>query len=164
MMAAGEENVVLMSFLKICDAVRRLGVRTNADTPADAAKARAFGAEGIGLCRTEHMFYGKGSDEPLFVLRKMIMSKSEQERKRAVDELFPHVKTAIKGTWKRWTGCRWSCGCSTRRHEFVPEGGRAARLAAPWHRMDEAEQAGGCPPRSNPMMGHRGVRLGVPTQ
>jgi len=59
MMAAGEENVVLMDFLKICDAVRRLGVRTNAETPADAARARAFGAEGIGLFRTEHMFYGR---------------------------------------------------------------------------------------------------------
>jgi pyruvate,orthophosphate dikinase len=60
------ENPDLIKFLKICDSVRRLGVRTNADTPADAKRARQFGAEGIGLFRTEHMFYGEGSDAPLF--------------------------------------------------------------------------------------------------
>ncbi|HQQ06564.1 MAG TPA: pyruvate, phosphate dikinase, partial [Candidatus Omnitrophota bacterium] len=59
MMDAGEENKVLMEFLKMCDGIRRLGIRTNADTPDDAQKARSFGAEGIGLFRTEHMFYGK---------------------------------------------------------------------------------------------------------
>ena len=123
MMAAGEENVVLMSFLKICDAVRRLGVRTNADTPADAAKARAFGAEGIGLFRTEHMFYGKGSDEPLFVLRKMIMSHSLEERKRAVDELFPYVKRDIKGPLEVMDGLPVVVRLlDPPLHEFVPEG------------------------------------------
>ena len=59
---------------------RILGVRTNADTPADAKIARAFGAEGIGLFRTEHMFYGVGSEKPLFLLRKMILSSTEAER------------------------------------------------------------------------------------
>ncbi len=122
MMAAGTENKVLMDFLKICDAVRRLGVRTNADTPADAAKARAFGAEGIGLFRTEHMFYGKGSDEPLFILRKMIMSKSEEERKKAVDELFPHVKADIKGTMEAMDGLPVVVRLlDPPLHEFVPE-------------------------------------------
>jgi pyruvate,orthophosphate dikinase len=164
MMAAGEENVVLMSFLKICDAVRRLGVRTNADTPADAAKARAFGAEGIGLFRTEHMFYGKGSDEPLFILRKMIMSKSEQERKRAVDELFPHVKAAIKGTMEAMDGLPVVVRLlDPPLHEFVPEGEekRQALANSLGIGMDELSKRADALHESNPMMGHRGVRLGV---
>ena len=93
-----------MNFLKICDSIKRLGIRTNADTPEDAQKARQFGAEGIGLFRTEHMFYGKGSDEPLFILRKMIISKTEEERKKALDELFPYVKKDIKGTLEAMDG------------------------------------------------------------
>ncbi len=164
MMAAGEENVVLMSFLKICDAVRRLGVRTNADTPADAAKARAFGAEGIGLFRTEHMFYGKGSDEPLFVLRKMIMSKSEEERKRAVNELFPHVKAAIKGTMEAMDGLPVVVRLlDPPLHEFVPEGEekRQALANSLGINMEELVKRADALHESNPMMGHRGVRLGV---
>ncbi len=164
MMAAGEENVVLMDFLKICDTVRRLGVRTNADTPADAAKARAFGAEGIGLFRTEHMFYGKGSDEPLFVLRKMIMSKSEEERKRAVDELFPHVKAAIKGTMEAMDGLPVVVRLlDPPLHEFVPEGEekRQALANSLGINMDELTKRADALHESNPMMGHRGVRLGV---
>ncbi|MDD3088300.1 MAG: pyruvate, phosphate dikinase, partial [Candidatus Omnitrophica bacterium] len=88
MMDASEENSMLTEFLKICSGLKRLGVRTNADTPEDAAKARQFGAEGIGLFRTEHMFSGKGADEPLFILRKMIVSKTLEERNRAIEELF----------------------------------------------------------------------------
>ena len=73
-----------------------MGIRANADTPEDARKAKQFGAEGIGLFRTEHMFYGKGSDEPLFILRKMIVSKTEAERKKALEELFFYVKKTRK--------------------------------------------------------------------
>ena len=98
MMDASEENSLLSEFLKICASLKRLGIRTNADTPEDAAKARQFGAEGIGLFRTEHMFYGKGSDQPLFLLRKMIVSNTLEERKKALDELFQFVKKDIKGT------------------------------------------------------------------
>jgi pyruvate,orthophosphate dikinase len=164
MMAAGEENVVLMDFLKICDAVRRLGVRTNAETPADAAKARAFGAEGIGLFRTEHMFYGKGSDEPLFVLRKMIMSKSEDERKKAVDELFPYVKRDIKGTMEVMDGLPVVVRLlDPPLHEFVPEdeAKRQALAQSLGISMDELVKRAEALHESNPMMGHRGVRLGV---
>jgi len=164
MMAAGEENVVLMSFLKICDAVRRLGVRTNADTPADAARARAFGAEGIGLFRTEHMFYGKGSDDPLFVLRKMIMSKSEEERKRAVDELFPFVKASIKSTMEAMDGLPVVVRLlDPPLHEFVPENPekRQALANSLGINMDELTKRAEALHESNPMMGHRGVRLGV---
>ncbi len=163
MMGRREGERLLMEFLKICDAVRRLGVRTNAETPADAAKARAFGAEGIGLFRTEHMFYGKNSDEPLFVLRKMIMSKSEDERKKAVDELFPYVKRDIKGTWRRWTASRWSCDARPALHEFVPQDPekQQALARALGIGMDELTQRADALHESNPMMGHRGVRLGI---
>ena len=104
MKKAAEENPDFVAFMKICDQVRKLKVRTNADTPDDAAKARAFGAEGIGLFRTEHMFYGKNSEEPLFKLRKMIVSKTEAERRAALDELFPHVKSDMKGTLEAMDG------------------------------------------------------------
>ena len=66
MVDPGEESKLLIEFLNICDSVRKLKIRTNADTPKDAKKARVFGAEGIGLFRIEHMFYGEGSDKALF--------------------------------------------------------------------------------------------------
>ncbi|EFK96074.1 Pyruvate, phosphate dikinase [sediment metagenome] len=75
MMDASSENQILNDFLKVCRSIKKLGIRTNADTPEDAARARDFGAEGIGLFRTEHMFYGKGAEEPLFRLRKMIAGR-----------------------------------------------------------------------------------------
>ena len=86
--AAGE-NPDFVAFIGTCDKVKKLGVRTNADTPQDAKKAREFGAEGIGLFRFEHMFYGEGADRPLFLLRRMIVSKTESERRKALEELFP---------------------------------------------------------------------------
>ena len=97
--------------------IRTLGVRTNADTPEDAAKAREFGAEGIGLFRTEHMFYGEGSDEPLFLLRKMILSaRPRRSGARPLDELFPLRQEATsRRRWRRWTACRSPSACSTRR-------------------------------------------------
>ncbi len=76
MIKAAEENPDFVAFMEICDKVRVMKVRTNAESPEDAARARAFGAQGIGLFRTEHMFYGKHSEQPLFMLRKMIISDS----------------------------------------------------------------------------------------
>ncbi|MFA6282077.1 MAG: pyruvate, phosphate dikinase, partial [Candidatus Omnitrophota bacterium] len=90
MMDASSENKILSEFLKMCDGIRKLKIRANADTPEDAKKARDFGAEGIGLFRTEHMFYGKGAEQPLFLLRKMIVSKTAEERRKALAELFPY--------------------------------------------------------------------------
>ena len=75
--------------MKLVDKFRKLGVRTNADTPEDAKNARKFGAEGIGLFRTEHMFYGEGSDEPLFVLRKMILSTRRRNGRRPSTSCSP---------------------------------------------------------------------------
>jgi pyruvate,orthophosphate dikinase len=164
MMEASSENQLLAQFLKMCDAVKRLGVRTNADTPDDAKKARQFGAEGIGLFRTEHMFYGKGSDTPLFLLRKMIMSHTLAERKKALDELFPYVKKDIKNTLEAMDGFPVVVRLlDPPLHEFVPrEEEKLAQLAKDLNvtREELAKRAQGLH-ESNPMMGHRGVRLGV---
>jgi pyruvate,orthophosphate dikinase len=103
-MIDASENPRFQRFMTMADRYRAMGVRTNADNPADAAVARRFGAEGIGLFRTEHMFYGEGSDEPLFFLRKMILSKTVAERKRALDELFPFFKASLKATMEVMEG------------------------------------------------------------
>jgi pyruvate,orthophosphate dikinase len=164
MIDASSENEILNEFLLICDSIRVLKIRTNADTPEDAAKARQFGAEGIGLFRTEHMFYGKGSEEPLFRLRKMIMSSSVQERQKAVDELFPYVKSSVKGTLEAMEGFPVTIRLlDPPLHEFVPhqEAQReniAKSLNIP---MEEFVKRADGLSESNPMMGHRGVRLGV---
>jgi len=164
MMDAAEENKLFNDFLKIAEGFKKLGVRTNADTPEDAAKARSFGAEGIGLFRTEHMFYGKGSDAPLFILRKMIISKTEAERKKAVEELFPYIKKDIKGTLAAMDGYPVVVRLlDPPLHEFVPrEKAKLEQLARDLNiTMEELSCRAENLHESNPMMGHRGVRLGV---
>ncbi len=116
------ENPRFQDFMKMVDKYRKMGVRTNADTPADAKIAREFGAEGIGLFRTEHMFYGEGSDQPLFLLRKMILSASVDERRKALDELFPYVKKDIKATMEAMDGLPVTFRLlDPPFHEFVPQ-------------------------------------------
>ena len=164
MMDATEENKTLMDFLKVCNSIKRLGVRTNADTPEDAKRARQFGAEGIGLFRTEHMFYGKGADEPLFRLRKMIVSNTAEERKKALEELFPYVKKDIKGTLEAMDGFPVVVRLlDPPLHEFVPrEQAKLEQLARDLNiSMEELTKRADNLHESNPMMGHRGVRLGV---
>lgn len=164
MMDASEENKLLNDFLKLCDSVKRLGVRTNADTPEDAQRARQFGAHGIGLFRTEHMFYGKGSEEPLFRLRKMIMSKTVEERRKALDELFPYVKKDVKGTLKAMDGFPVVIRLiDPPLHEFVPRDlAKLEQLAKDLGiTVDELSKRADALHESNPMMGHRGVRLGA---
>ena len=164
MMDASSENEILFGFLKLCDSVRRLKVRTNAETPSDARKALEFGAEGIGLFRTEHMFYGKGSEEPLFYLRKMIISKTEAERRSALDELFVFVKKDIKDTLNIMKGLPVTIRLlDPPLHEFVPkQKDQLEHLAKSLNiDMDELESRASALHESNPMMGHRGVRLGV---
>ena len=158
------ENPLLVEFLAACDKVRRLGVRANADSPKDAATARAFGALGIGLLRTEHMFYGEGADEPLFLLRKMILSTTPDERRAACDELFPFVKKDMKGTLAAMDGLPVTIRLlDPPLHEFVPQGeGKQAELAkALGITVDDIRKRAEDLHESNPMMGHRGVRLGV---
>jgi len=164
MMDASEENKLLSDFLKVCNSLKRLGIRTNADTPEDARKARLFGAEGIGLFRTEHMFYGKGADEPLFILRKMIVSKTEEEREKATEELFPFVKKDIKGTLEAMDEYPVVIRLlDPPLHEFVPRNiEKLQALAKDLNiSMDELSKRADDLHESNPMMGHRGVRLGV---
>jgi pyruvate,orthophosphate dikinase len=164
MKKAAEENPDFQAFMKICDQVRRLKVRTNADTPEDAAKARAFGAEGIGLFRTEHMFYGKNSEEPLFKLRKMIHSKTEAERRNALDELFPYVLRDVKGTLEAMDGYPVTFRTlDPPLHEFVPNrlDEREKLAQSLGISLDELNERADSLHENNPMMGHRGVRLGI---
>jgi len=164
MVDASKENKVFNDFLNVCDSIRRLGIRTNADTPEDARKGRQFGAQGIGLFRTEHMFYGKGSEEPLFRLRKMIMSKTEAERRKALDELFPYVKKDIKGTLEAMDPYPVVVRLlDPPLHEFVPrDQDKLQQLAADLNiSLEELSKRADNLHESNPMMGHRGVRLGI---
>ena len=164
MIKAAEDNPDFVAFMKICDEVRRLGIRTNADTPEDAAKARSFGAEGIGLFRTEHMFYGKHSEQPLFLLRKMIVSKTQDERRAALNELFPFVKADVKGTMAVMDGYPVTFRTlDPPLHEFVPNRpDERTKLAESLHiSIDEFNHRADSLHENNPMMGHRGVRLGI---
>ncbi len=164
MIDAAEENQMLNDFLKMCDKIRTLKIRTNADTPEDAAKARSYGAQGIGLFRMEHMFYGKNSEQPLFLLRKMIMSKEEAERRKALDELFPFVKKDIKDTLEAMDGLPVTIRLlDPPLHEFVPHNKEALQNLAEslGIDMETLEKRASLLRESNPMMGHRGVRLGV---
>ncbi len=163
-MMDASENPRFQKFMKLVDKFRTLGVRTNADTPEDATLARSFGAEGIGLFRTEHMFYGKGSDQPLFLLRKMILSKTAAERQRALAELYPFVKRSIKGTLEAMEGLPVTIRLlDPPLHEFVPQSEEKQRELAQslGIGLEEVKQRGEQLHESNPMMGHRGVRLGI---
>lgn len=158
------ENPRFQTFMKMVDKFRTMGVRTNADTPADAKIAREYGAEGIGLFRTEHMFYGEGSDQPLFLLRKMILSNGVEERKSALNELFAYVKKDIKATVLAMDGLPVTFRLlDPPLHEFVPVSAeKQAELAKALGISAEAiKKRGEALHESNPMMGHRGVRLGV---
>jgi pyruvate,orthophosphate dikinase len=164
MIKAAEENPDFQAFMKLCDDVRKLKVRTNADTPEDAARARAFGAEGIGLFRTEHMFYGKNSEEPLFKLRKMIHSKTQAERVAALNELFPFVKKDIKNTLAAMDGYPVTFRTlDPPLHEFVPtRTDEREKLAQSLGiSLEELNERADALHENNPMMGHRGVRLGI---
>jgi len=154
----------LSRFLSLCDRHRKLKVRTNADTPADAQRALEFGAEGIGLFRIEHMFYGEGSEEPLFYLRKMIMAGSREERKAALDELYPHMKDDIRETLRAMAGLPVTIRLmDPPLHEFIPHESKGQTQLAEALDIDGTELARRAEQlrETNPMMGHRGVRLGV---
>jgi len=164
MMDVDTDNEDLNAFLKICDKVRVLKVRTNADTPSDAATARRFGAEGIGLFRTEHMFYGENSEEPLFLLRKMIMSGTEEERRMALNELFPFIKKDVKDTLEAMDGYPVTIRTlDPPLHEFVPnnEEERAKLSESLGISLEQFNSRADSLHENNPMLGHRGVRLGI---
>ncbi len=158
------ENPRFVEFMKIADTFRVLKVRTNAETPEDAENAVGFGAEGIGLFRTEHMFYGAGSEEPLFILRKMIMADTDADRKAALAELYPFVKKDMKATLDVMAGMPVTIRLlDPPLHEFVPvsDGERTKLAEALGMSMDDLDRRSEELHEMNPMMGHRGVRLGV---
>lgn len=159
-----EKNQSYKDLMKLVDIVKQIGVRANAETPADAKIAMKFGAEGIGLFRTEHMFYGEGSEDPLFQLRKMIVSKTEKERRDALKDLFRYVKKDVKATLEVMRGRPVTIRLlDPPLHEFVP------------HDKEKLQQLGKelgismsvlrrrvlSLHENNPMLGHRGVRLGI---
>ena len=158
------ENPRFIKFMSIVDKYRKLGVRTNADTPEDAQRALDFGAEGIGLFRIEHMFYGKNSETPLAKLRKMILSKTDDERRAALNELEPYIKASVKGTMKVMDGKPVTFRLlDPPLHEFVPQTHDKKEELA--HELGinegEIEKRGASLHEVNPMMGHRGVRLHI---
>ena len=156
-----ERDVHFKSFMKICDDVRKMDVRTNADRPEDAAIARKFGAQGIGLCRTEHMFFDPARIKSM---RKMILAETKEHREAALAELLPYQKEDFIGILKAMEGLPVIIRLlDPPLHEFLPQeddkkkdlakdlgisleklDGRIAKL----HEL-------------NPMLGHRGCRLGV---
>jgi pyruvate, orthophosphate dikinase len=133
------------------DSFRRLKVRANADTPEDAAKAREFGAQGIGLCRTEHMFM---AEDRLPVMREMIMASGEEERRRALEKLLPHQQSDFDGIFEAMAGLPVTIRLlDPPLHEFLPSLEEATD-----ERMRERIRA---LQESNPMLGTRGCRLGL---
>ena len=159
-----EKNQSYKDLMKLVDKAKILGVRTNADTPKDAAQAIKFGAEGIGLFRTEHMFYGEGSERPLFLLRKMIMSKTEPERRTALNELYGYVKKDFKDTLAVMNGHPVTFRLlDPPLHEFVPhDKEKLHQLSVELGiSMSILRRRVLALHENNPMLGHRGVRLGV---
>jgi pyruvate, orthophosphate dikinase len=148
---APEINEDFETVLGWADDLRRLRVRANADTPEDAAKAREFGAEGIGLCRTEHMFM---ADDRLPVVREMIMASDEDERRAALARLLPHQQADFEGIFEAMAGLPVTIRLlDPPLHEFLPplEEATDDRMRSRIRALQE----------SNPMLGTRGCRLGL---
>ena len=161
---AGADYSKFLKFMTLVDNHRTMGVRANADNPEDAQRAREFGAEGIGLFRTEHMFYGTGSAQPLFLLRKMILCVDSKDRISVLKELFPAMKNDIKQTMKVMGEYPVTVRLlDPPLHEFVPHSktGRMELSRALNVAEDEIVKRIDSLAESNPMMGHRGVRLSV---
>ncbi|RXK58118.1 pyruvate, phosphate dikinase [Lacibacter luteus] len=159
-----EKNQSYKDLMKLVDKTKQIGVRANAETPADAAVASKFGAEGIGLFRTEHMFYGEGSEEPLFLLRKMIVSKTEKERREALNALFVYVKKDVKDTLAVMNGHPVTIRLlDPPLHEFVPHDTEKLQELSKelGIRMSVLKRRVLALHENNPMLGHRGVRLGI---
>ena len=159
----------LLKVLSWADDIRRLGVWANADYPSDAERAREYGAEGIGLCRTEHMFF---EEERLPIVQKMILADSEQERAEALDKLLPFQREDFAGLFRAMDGLPVIIRLiDPPLHEFLPShdellvevtelrttGKNPERLAEQEAMLAEVERMR----ESNPMLGLRGVRLGI---
>ncbi|MBN3036237.1 MAG: pyruvate, phosphate dikinase [Bacteroidales bacterium] len=146
--------------MKLADKVARLKVRTNADTPHDAQVAREFGAVGIGLCRTEHMFFGEGKIQ---AMREMILAKDEAGRRKALDKLLPIQRTDFEGIFEAMHDLPVTVRLlDPPLHEFVPheekeQNEMAKLMGIP---LEEVQKKVAELHEFNPMLGHRGCRLG----
>jgi len=143
------------------DARRRLAVRANADTPHDARVARGFGAEGIGLCRTEHMFF---DGDRIHGMREMIVAHDEGGRRRALAKLLPMQRGDFEGIFEAMDGFPVTIRLlDPPLHEFLPHGGEEAKLLARRVGVTRRElmRVVESLRESNPMLGHRGCRLGI---
>ncbi|MDN3645463.1 pyruvate, phosphate dikinase [Pontixanthobacter aestiaquae] len=149
------------TLMEWADKYRRMRVRTNAETPNDCRMARQFGAEGIGLCRTEHMFFDAGR---ISAVREMILAESEQGRRDALAKLLPEQRSDFREIFEVMVGLP----CTIRLldpplHEFLPHGdAEFAELAkVTGHDVDHLKRRAGELHEFNPMLGHRGCRLGI---
>ena len=143
------------------DKYRKLAVRTNADTPADAKKARELGAEGIGLCRTEHMFF---DPERIFAFREMIVSDTKEEREEALEKILPYQQGDFEALYEALEGNPVTIRfLDPPLHEFVPqEEEEIEKLAKAKNKsVQEIKDIISSLHEFNPMMGHRGLRLAV---
>ncbi len=146
--------------MELCDKYARLKVRTNADTPRNAQDARGFGAVGIGLCRTEHMFF---DDEKIVAMREMILAKDVEGRKKALDKLLPYQKADFKEIFKTMDGLPVNVRLlDPPLHEFVPHDlkGQEEMAQAMGVTVEYIRQRVESLCEHNPMLGHRGCRLG----
>ncbi len=149
------------TLMEWADEFRQLGVRTNADTPEDAARARAFGAEGIGLCRTEHMFFG---EERIKYIRAMIMAADEDERRLLLEKLLPFQREDFESILEVMEGRPVTIRLlDPPLHEFIPATDEELEdLAAELGKdADEMKERAAELRETNPMLGHRGCRLGI---
>jgi pyruvate,orthophosphate dikinase len=147
--------------LKWADEIRTLGIRTNADTPNDARVARLFGAAGIGLCRTEHMFF---AEERILRVREMILARDEKGRRRALDELLPFQKADFEGIFRELDGMPVTVRLlDPPLHEFLPQ--TESQISSVAREMNwgfvELRNKVAQLHEQNPMLGHRGCRLGI---
>jgi pyruvate,orthophosphate dikinase len=151
----------LEELLEFADEVRKLGVRANADTPHDAEKARKFGAQGIGLCRTEHMFF---EGERIYAMQEMILAGNEEERKKALEKLLPLQRDDFYGIFKAMDGYPVTIRTlDPPLHEFLPKDEDSMKELSKrsGKSVQEIEKIVEGLKELNPMLGHRGCRLGL---
>ena len=158
---AAELSGDFKALMDLCDKYTKLQVRTNADTPHDAAVAREFGAKGIGLTRTEHMFF---EGKKIVAMREMILADSTEGRKAALDKLLPYQKADFKGILEAMDGCPVNIRLlDPPLHEFVPHdiAGQQTMADEMGISVEEIQKRVNSLAENNPMLGHRGCRLGI---
>ncbi|MDZ7357596.1 MAG: pyruvate, phosphate dikinase [candidate division KSB1 bacterium] len=156
-----EHNQLYQQLMKWADEVRELGIRTNADRPQDAAQARAFGAEGIGLCRTEHMFF---DPERIMAMREMIVAENETDRRKAVMKLLPYQRNDFYGILKAMHDLPVTIRLlDPPLHEFVNLDEKQIKELSKQLGITEQKLKARIEAlhELNPMLGHRGCRLGI---